>query len=187
MYGSDLHVLVENELQTYSWENLASISTTPLYQPKPKTMHMNDEQPKLTDFLTDSKADHLIAAYSRTLGDKSIAQLLVWINPWQESDRPRIAHPEPILILPAKCVKSFLGVRDTSIIFLDRDLWVCSIDLAETGAKERSGDIRRHFFVPYEFVGGPNGVLASVTSQGSIVFAKEGELAVVRGGLDWSC
>jgi WD40 repeat protein/pimeloyl-ACP methyl ester carboxylesterase len=185
--GSDLHLLVENDLRTYSWEDFASISTTPLHQSKPKIMHMNDEQLKVTDFLTDSRGDHLIAASSRTLGDKSIAQLLVWINPWQKSDRPRIIHPEPVLVLPAKRIKTFLGVRDTRIIFLDRDLWVCSIDLAEMGAKDGSSDIRRHCFVPHEFVGGPNGVLASVTSQGSVVFAKEGELAVVKGGLEWSC
>ena len=182
-----LYLLVDDELQTYSWENLSSIGTTPLRRPRPKSMHVNDEHLKIVEFLTDSTGDHLIAASSRTLGDKSVAQLLVWINPWQKSERPRVIHPEPVLVLPAKRVKSFLGVRNTSIVFLDRDLWVCSIDVAEMGAKDDSSDIRRHFFVPHEFVGGANGVLASVTAQGSVVFAKEGELAVVKGGLDWSC
>jgi WD40 repeat protein/pimeloyl-ACP methyl ester carboxylesterase len=182
-----LHLLVDSELQTYSWEDFASISSMPLHQPKTEILHTNDEQLKVTDFLADSRGDYLIAASSCTLRDKSVAQFLVWINPWQKSDRPRMIHPEPVLILPAKRVKSFLGVRNTSIIFLDRDLWVCSIDLAEMGVKDSSSDIRRHFFVPHEFVGGPNGVLASLASQGTVVFAKEGELAVVRGGLDWSC
>jgi WD40 repeat protein/pimeloyl-ACP methyl ester carboxylesterase len=185
--GKDLYLLVDDELQTYSWENFAKLSTTPLCHPKPKIAHMNDEQLNVTDFMTDIRGDHLIATSSRTLGDKSVVQLLVWIDPCQKSEQPRIIHPQPVLILPAKRIKSFLGVHDTSIIFLDRDLWVCSIDLAEMGAKDSSSDIRRHFFVPHEFVGGPNGVLASVTSKGSVVFAKEGELAVVKGGLDWSC
>jgi hypothetical protein len=50
-----------------------------------------------------------------------------------------------------------------------------------------SSDIRRHILVPNEFVGGPSGVLVTVASKGSVVFAIKGELAVVRGSLAWSC
>ena len=43
-----------------------------------------------------------------------------------------------------------------------------------------SSDIRRHFLMPNEFVGGLSGILVTVASQGSVVFATKGELAVVR-------
>lgn len=181
--GNGLCLLVDNELQRYSWDNFGHISTTPLHHPKPETLSVSDDRLNVIDFVVDNTGDHLIAVTSPIPGDKAIAQLVVWVNPWQRSDRPRVTHPEPVLILPAKRAKASLGVRDTSIFFLDRNLWVCSIDLADMSAKQSSNDIRRHFFVPHEFVGGPNGVLASVTSPGSVIFAKEGELAVVKGGL----
>jgi hypothetical protein len=55
------------------------------------------------------------------------------------------------------------------------------------GGSERPGGVRRHFLVPNEFVNGLSGVLVTVASQRSVVFAMKGELAVIRGGLAWSC
>jgi hypothetical protein len=46
--------------------------------------------------------------------------------------------------------------------------------------------VKRHFFIPLEFLGGNEGSLGSVSGKGNVVFAKEGEVAVVREGLKWS-
>jgi len=44
--------------------------------------------------------------------------------------------------------------------------------------------IKRHFFVPHNFVGGPSGIIATVTSLGWVIFAKESQFVVVKGGLE---
>jgi hypothetical protein len=56
------------------------------------------------------------------------------------------------------------------------------------GGNERSRGIRLHFLVPSGFVSSPSSVLVTVTTQRSVVFVMEGELAVIEEGLlAWSC
>jgi hypothetical protein len=72
-------------------------------------------------------------------------------------------------------------------VYLDHHLWVCSIDLLNLRPGQMSKEsVKRHFFIPLEFLGGNEGNLGSVSGMGNVVFAKEGEVAVVREGLKWS-
>ncbi len=43
----------------------------------------------------------------------------------------------------------------------------------------------RYLFIPQEFIGGNNGVDGLVTGAGTVVFPKEGELAVVNNIFEW--
>ncbi|KAM7207784.1 hypothetical protein V8F20_001826 [Naviculisporaceae sp. PSN 640] len=103
---------------------------------------------------------------------------------------------QPILIIQSGTIKTLFGFHGSdTLVFLDHNLWVRSIDLSKIpkhtskGCDSRSVELLadRHFFIPREFIGANNGVDGLVTpDHGTIVFPKEGELAVVRNALEWT-
>jgi hypothetical protein len=90
------------------------------------------------------------------------------------------------LDIPGPAIKSFIGIYSDLAIFLDEDLWVCSVKLGDEGPLP-TPQVQRHFFIPSDLVRASVECRTVVTAQGNIVFAKEGELAIVKGGLSWCC
>jgi hypothetical protein len=104
--------------------------------------------------------------------------------------------------LASKDIKYFISIIESKLVFLDNNLCVCSIDLRprslSTGSTLLAQEelpvstttitpvVNRHFFIPLEYIGGNNGVTATVLANGDVVFPKEGEVVVVKGGLKWS-
>jgi hypothetical protein len=51
------------------------------------------------------------------------------------------------------------------------------------------GDITsytRHFFIPYDWFAGTRYPVGGVTGRGEVVFAKNGEVAVITGGFEYT-
>ncbi|MCJ1356771.1 MAG: hypothetical protein MMC33_006767 [Icmadophila ericetorum] len=91
---------------------------------------------------------------------------------------------KPQLSALAHCVAHVLGLVDTyKLVFLDTDSWVCSVDLE--GLTAKSVTYSRHFFVPYDWLSGTRDVICAV-SQREILFARNDELAIVKGGLEFA-
>ncbi|KAI0400118.1 hypothetical protein F4802DRAFT_620340 [Xylaria palmicola] len=91
---------------------------------------------------------------------------------------------QPLLCLHNKMVRAFLGWRNHILIFLDPDLWICSIDMASVRSGEKSSYTRRrYFFIPYELIGSNNGVAPILASESSIVFPCGGSLSIVEDAL----
>lgn len=81
------------------------------------------------------------------------------------------------------------AAKTTKLAFLDTRSWVCSIDLVLNGAVVNLGSIKsytRHFFVPYDWFAGTRRPIGGVTEQGDVVFAKNGDVAVIKGGLEYA-
>lgn len=82
--------------------------------------------------------------------------------------------------------------KSSKLVFLDTRSWVCSIDLVglnETGPTSMGKNITsytRHFFMPYDWFAGTRCPVGGVTDQGDIVFAKNGEVAVIKGGFEYA-
>jgi WD40 repeat protein len=76
-----------------------------------------------------------------------------------------------------------IDVIGTLLFFLDTDLWVCSLDLRTFRAVPQ---VKRHFFILSEWRGGTGRVLMHFTSMRDLIFAKEGELVVIKRGLEFS-
>jgi WD40 repeat protein len=189
-----LHLLVNNTLESFDWTrfpNEESVANK-LCLPHQNRSLLSDNI-EVRNLIIEENGRYLIADYSHVYGDKSVAQLLLWdINSsWNpESNKTTLDHQkslsEPSFILSSSQMKALLGLAGQKLVFLDRDLWICSIDLGELGA-DNLDIIRRHFYVPYDFVSSSNGVVGAVNSNGHVAFAKECEIAVVKGGLSWSC
>ncbi|KAI1111484.1 hypothetical protein F5Y14DRAFT_309265 [Nemania sp. NC0429] len=91
---------------------------------------------------------------------------------------------QPLLCLNSKTIRMFIGWHDHTLVFLDTDLWICSIDMASAkGGDTRSYTRRRHFFIPFELIGSDNGVAPILASETSIVFPREGSLSIIEDAL----
>lgn len=77
------------------------------------------------------------------------------------------------------------GLSDTNkFLFLDTRSWVCSIDLRTLDSHQAS--YWRHFFIPYDwFAGILRDIICTVSLQ-NILFAVSGEVAIVKGGLEYA-
>lgn len=90
----------------------------------------------------------------------------------------------PQLAVLAHRVAHVIGIGDANqLIFLDTYSWVCSVDLE--GLSNGSLPYSRHFFVPYDWLAGTRDVLCAV-AQRDIVFARSADVAIIKGGLEYS-
>ncbi|KAK4113314.1 hypothetical protein N656DRAFT_844254 [Canariomyces notabilis] len=117
--------------------------------------------------------------------------LLIYRIPVLSLDGLAGSHAEitelPALTIPDTDMKTFFGFYKERLVFLDHELWVKSIDLSKVHAGTTLDSLTdRHFFIPRELIGSNNGVDGVVTDTGTVVFPKEGELAVVRHALEWT-
>lgn len=69
------------------------------------------------------------------------------------------------------------------LVFLDIHSWVCSIDLE--GLSNSSVSYSRHFFVPYDWCSGTRVVISAV-AQRHVLFARNDDVAIVKGGLEYA-
>ncbi|RAQ99086.1 nacht and wd domain-containing protein [Stemphylium lycopersici] len=189
-----LLLLVDQNIRRFSWPTLTELTTSS----SPRTINigpttLSGSDLALKALATDPSGAHLIAEFAHKLGSKATERLAVWHATAIESQSDRGgASTEPMLVLSSHIIKHFLGIFEHTIVFLDHKLWVCSLDLEAVPRKTVDHRlnvqemVKRHFFVPMEFLGGNEGNMGSVTAQGHVVFPKEGEVAVVRDGLKWS-
>ncbi|KAJ6076856.1 hypothetical protein N7499_008837 [Penicillium canescens] len=89
-------------------------------------------------------------------------------------------------------VAHVIGIDESrKLVFLNPSFWVCSVDLSESGletAKRKGGPsiaVFKHFFVPYDWFAGRRDVICALAKR-DIVLTRGGDLAVIRGGLDYA-
>jgi WD40 repeat protein len=179
-------LVVDQMIRRFNWDDLEELSTTP---PSRKIdigpTNLGGSDLALKALATDGT--YLIAELAHQLGSKATERLAVWRADAIEL-QSEDASTEPSLLLSSKEIKHFLGVFEHSVVFLDHRLWVCSINLnsAQPGVSHSTkAMVKRHFFIPLEFIGGNEGNMASVSWEGCVVLFKEGEIAVVWDGLKW--
>lgn len=78
--------------------------------------------------------------------------------------------------------ETLIGIYERRVVFLDKHLWVCSWDLSDR-TKAEDFSCERNFFLPQYWMDGHEAQRCILTPQGNIIFATEGELAVISGGL----
>ncbi|KAJ5319962.1 hypothetical protein N7508_000245 [Penicillium antarcticum] len=85
-----------------------------------------------------------------------------------------------------------IGIDESrKLVFLNQSFWVCSVDLSESGletVKRKDGPsiaVSKHFFVPYDWFAGRRDVVCAL-AKSDIVLTRGGDLAVIRGGLDYA-
>lgn len=75
------------------------------------------------------------------------------------------------------CIHGLVGVHKDRAVVLDRELWVC------TKAHDDEGDPTQHFYVPFDWLNTSEERPAIMTVLGEFVYAKHGELIIVKRGM----
>lgn len=75
-------------------------------------------------------------------------------------------------------VKRLVGTYKDRIVFLDRDFWLCSWRI-DAGFD----DVKRHFFLPKDWLNPSTLQIAMVNEHGTFFCPKHGDVGVVRGGM----
>ena len=128
--------------------------------------------------------------YSRTAADPSPAQP----GPvdQQAPSIKSIVIPESLTSM----ITHPLGIlRDGLLVFFDRQLWLCTTTLphptfpsddpgpAEMVTQEFKPDVKRHFFIPQDWVTEEGLRMCRVLEDGTVLCPSKGEVAILKGGL----
>ena len=94
----------------------------------------------------------------------------------------RLQHPH---FLSTDCmadvaarIKRLIGTYQDKIVFLDHDYWLCTWDI-DAGLD----DIKRHFFLPRDWLSPHTLQMATLNAQGTFLCPKHGDVAIVRHGM----
>ena len=75
---------------------------------------------------------------------------------------------------------SSLATSEDTLVFLDREFWVCTWSFSNSGIESR---VRRHFFLPRDWLNMECLELAVIRSDGTLMCPRNGEVALVWDGL----
>ncbi|KAI0129556.1 hypothetical protein BJ170DRAFT_616746 [Xylariales sp. AK1849] len=80
-------------------------------------------------------------------------------------------------------LRDVIAVIGSTLIFLDKDLWVCSLDLNNFNSAPYA---KRHFFILSEWLNVNGDMLYAFTTRKDFVFVNKHGLIIVKAGLDFS-
>lgn len=142
-----------------------------------------------TDCIWQSQSGRLIAAVSApSYRSHSTTDLLSCANPLASETGVRPAAADSVSTHASTHsiwnVRFFLGMYQEQLVYLDHDLWICSLQLDRMG--EDRVAVVKHIFIPPELVSAPGAARPFITQRGHLVFNKEDKLAIIKGAMDWS-
>ncbi|KAL4970910.1 WD40 repeat-like protein [Aspergillus stella-maris] len=159
-----------------------------------KGLNINEDS-KSTESLA---LKHVTGQVSPKVTETFIAALVKEHMPSPSMDRPRLMiwsaanishHAWPSESFPRSFdninpkIRQIIAVVRQFVIFLDIDLWVCSIDLVKW--KQSEHGIQRHFFLLSEWRGSTGKFLVNyVSSTRDFLIVNKHRLLVIRRGLD---
>lgn len=123
---------------------------------------------------------HLILSLSQTGYPKFV---VVNIGPLhiEQASHPatlqQVQIPDEIMTQTERPLNIFSSER---LVFIDRSFWVCSWCLGSGG---HVSAIKRHFFLPRDWVNAGSLSLLHLTEDGTIIYPRRGQLAVIVSGL----
>lgn len=129
--------------------------------------------------LLQSKAEHEVGA--KSLAHPLRAQLemalgFVTDTVHKNARRRSSAQSPPIAKSPAPL---FRPASSQVLVFLSKDFWICTYDFGEGTAST----VKRHFFLPRDWLNMNLLELARVTPDGRILCPRNGEVAIIENGL----
>lgn len=123
-----------------------------------------------------------IIEVTKAVGETSGTHIFCWdIVSSDSMADTRILGSKIGLLTPV--LRDVIAVVGSTMIFLDRDLWVCSLDI-NTFNNAPYG--KRHFFVLSEWLNVNGDMLYAMTSKKDFVFVNKHGLVVIKAGLEFS-
>ena len=80
-------------------------------------------------------------------------------------------------------VRSLIAMTGSTVFFLDKNFWVCSLDVKRFASTLMA---RRHFFILPEWLDVKGNIVCELTTRQEFVFAHKHGITIVKSGLDIS-
>lgn len=128
------------------------------------------------------QGDSILVEFSKPGGNQSSCRLELWENCNFLTETPCIS-PLPGFEVLGPIVKHIIATLGTSLLFLDTDMWVCSLDFKTFTVTPQ---VKRHFFIPSDWQSNSRDMLFQLTSKNEFVFVKRNEAIIIKRGLDYS-
>lgn len=114
----------------------------------------------------------------------ALSELMVWDASKISLEREwpdKISLPEQEHI--SANIRQLICVTGSVVLFLDSDLWVCSVDIARWVA-ERQGTLRHFFLLPEWAENGKDFLIEYLPTRREFLVVKKHDVVVIRRGLD---
>ncbi|KAH9909403.1 hypothetical protein F4778DRAFT_229652 [Xylariomycetidae sp. FL2044] len=207
--NKSLILVEETGVRIYTWANLDHVATIPFASLDPPLTSSIIPLQHSRFFATISKDQASTTANSRSA-------IHVWdMRDFTVTETPEAVKPAFDLGTLVHSIEHVIGVVYDRLVFLDKDYWVCSIDLNYAGehifrrgittgsvslwdSKRRQSEasavgeggieagVVRHFFIPDDWISMVTKFKVDVGRKGEIIFVKRSELIVVQRGLEFS-
>lgn len=160
----------------WEWDAVSSLSPSSItFGFDPKTAI----EPGIKSVIYFSSSEYIVIECSRLNGQRTTTDLFV-IESSQIRLNAKEIQPNPMLTSIKDKVMHLIGAYGTKLVFLDRNLWVCTIEI-----KNGTYDFyARHFFIPSEWHSQQKKIDFRITKKGDLLFVKGNEIAVIVNGLE---
>ncbi|KAG8157439.1 hypothetical protein KVR01_012823 [Diaporthe batatas] len=175
---ANLLLLVDgNEVRIYQWEKMQEVTNgRVLAMECPENF---DWQTAGNDWVSHSGFSMLCQALAL---QKSTGTAFLMMDLYQANTQSSTVAVSCTLRNMTASVKSILAVTKSTVIFLDRGGWICSLSIKDiSGAKHYT----RHFFLP-TFWRTRGEFLMEVVGKNTIVIAHKDDAVIVHGFLDFT-
>ena len=172
------HVLLisDSVARIFSWGCLDEISTGNGILLDVKL----DTESPLTDLISYDQGRSIYARFSGARGSRAVPQLRVWpasqMQPEAELVRSLMDYNQLAMEM-----KVIIGIYKSSLVFLDHNGWVCSLQTEAVGIE---CFYIKHFLIPFSWHS-TGEIICRITAKGSVALARRDQVAIFHKGLDF--
>lgn len=123
----------------------------------------------------------ILAELIKINGDQSSTKLECW-QTFNIQANAKSITPLPGFEILGPHIEYVIAVNGNILLFLDTDLWVCSLDLKNFIT---TPEVKRHFFIPTDWLSTSGEMLFQLTSKNEFIFVKKTGLAIIKRGMDY--
>ena len=188
----------------FSWDDLEKRASIPIDLSRPSATPDSTLPAVTLDTILDSHSlrymllrtetmHHNRSVYSfAVLPTQSIYTPTSSSTSGQRNSTHAAVKPLPMPPSLTKTLACALGILpDGRLVFIDRQLWVCtttlSSSLSPSGPVAAGADVKRHFFLPHDWVTAEGLRMCRVLRDGTVLCPSKGQVAVLKGGLVQDC
>ncbi|KAI9685958.1 MAG: hypothetical protein M1820_010702 [Bogoriella megaspora] len=178
LYQEHLIVFENDVARLLQWSDFGEVST-----PGGMRLSRFTEFPRNGAALTTSyNGYHILTELAKVTGHRSNSRFECWNASEFETSTQSVITLSGFKLLGPK-IEQMIAVIGNTLIFLDTDLWICSLDLKMF---EAMPVMKRHFFVLSEWLTMSGELLCNFTRKREFVIAKKHELVIVKHGMDFA-
>ena len=174
--SDQLFLLMKDTIRLYRWDGLTRVRSFK----KSKILYDSPYGLTIKSINTYCKGRHCLLWSEHPYGSRSSTKTII-LKSEDLIENVNQLSPNPLYNPLCDIIQHLIGESDSRLIFLNPSGWVCSADLDDFQEKHYI----RHFFVPTDWLTANTKLFINLTSQGDLSFVHRGEIAIVKGGLDY--